>query len=63
MKFASIYIVGYVIFLIGVVAALWKTGMLEQIGAGWTAIGLVIAIGIGIMLSIGSGKWIEIDRE
>jgi hypothetical protein len=55
--------VGYVIFLIGVVAALWKTGTLQQIGAGWTAIGLVIAVGIGIMLSIGSGKSIEIDRE
>jgi hypothetical protein len=63
LKFASIYIVGYVVFLIGVVAALWKSGLLQQIGAGWTAIGLLIAVGIGIMLSIGSGKSIEIDRE
>ena len=40
--------------------------MLRRMGAGWTAIAVVIAIGIGIMFSItGSGdkKTIEIDRQ
>jgi hypothetical protein len=63
MRFTSVYLVGYVIFMIGVVAALWKMGVLERIGAGWTAIGLLIVIGLGIMLSIGGRRTIEIDRQ
>jgi hypothetical protein len=63
MKFASMYLIGYVVFVIGVIAALWKLGVLQRIGAGWTAIGIVIAVGIGIMFSIGSGKTIEIDHQ
>ena len=47
MKFASWYLVGYVLFLAGVGAALWKMGVIQNIGAGWTAIGFVIAVGIG----------------
>jgi hypothetical protein len=63
MRFASVFLVGYVIFMIGVGAALWKLGILERIGAGWSAIGLLIAIGLGIMLAIGGRRAIEIDRQ
>jgi hypothetical protein len=66
MKWVSLFLVGYVVFIIGVASALWKLGVLERIGAGWTAIGLVIAIGLGVMFSIGGSgdkKTIEIDRE
>ena len=59
------YLLGYVIFVGGLMGALWKMGVLEQIGTTWTLIGIVIAIGLGIMLSVaGSGKKesIEIDR-
>jgi hypothetical protein len=65
MKFATLYLVGYVIFVVGVLLALWRWGILERVGAAWTGIGLVIAVGIGVMLSIGSGdrKTIEIDRQ
>jgi hypothetical protein len=66
MKWASLFLVGYVVFVIGIMAALWKVGVLQRMGAGWTAIAVVIAIGIGIMFSItGSGdkKTIEIDRQ
>jgi hypothetical protein len=66
MKWVSLFLVGYVVFIIGVTAALWKLGIIDRIGAGWTAIGLVIAIGLGVMFSIsGSGdkRTIEIDRE
>jgi hypothetical protein len=54
MKWVNMYFLGYVILLAGIVAALWKVGALEQIGAGWTAIGVVIAVGIGIMVSVAS---------
>jgi hypothetical protein len=62
MRFASLFIVGYAVFLAGVAAALWKLGVLQRIGAEWTAIGLVIAIGLGVMLAIGGRRAIEIDR-
>ncbi|HSE65036.1 MAG TPA: hypothetical protein VLG15_15630 [Thermoanaerobaculia bacterium] len=65
MKWMNVYFIGYLIFLAGVTLALWKAGIIEQIGTGWTAIGLVIAIGIGIMVSVansGEKKTIEVDR-
>ncbi len=52
--------------LVGVVAALWKMGVLQRVGAGWTAIGIVIAIGLGFMISVGSSgkkESVEIDRH
>jgi hypothetical protein len=66
MKWVNVYLVGYVIFIIGVVAALAKMGVLDRVGTGWTAIGVVIAIGLGIMFSIsasGKKETIEIDRH
>ena len=52
MKWANLYFFGYVVLLAGIVAALWKVGALERVGAGWTAIGIVIATGLGIMVSV-----------
>jgi len=65
MKWTGIYFLGFIIVVGGVLAALWKTGALERIGATWTVIGVVIAIGIGIMIAVAnSGKKenIHIDR-
>ena len=66
MKWTGIYLVGYVILIGGVIAALWTAGILESIGTTWTVIGVVIAIGIGIMLAVangGSKESIEINRK
>ena len=66
MKWVNVYLVGYVIFIIGIIAALAKSGVIEKIGAGWTAIGVVIAIGLGVMFSIsasGRKETIEVDRH
>jgi ABC-type uncharacterized transport system permease subunit len=54
MKWANLYFLGYAILLAGIVAALWKLKVLERVGAGWTAIAIVIALGIGIMVSVAS---------
>ena len=65
MKWTGIYLIGYIVFLIGAVLALWKTGVLASIGATWTVIGLVIAIGLGIMMSVahsGKKETIEVDK-
>jgi hypothetical protein len=62
MRFVHLYLIGYFVLVIGAVAALWYGGALRQISAGWLIIGLVIAVGLGIMLSISAGKP-EITRE
>jgi len=66
MKWAGIYLLGYVILIGGLLAALWKLGILASIGTAWTVIGVVIAIGIGIMIAVsnsGSKENIKIDRK
>jgi len=66
MKWMQMYMVGFVIVLGGVFAAMWKLGVIERVGAGWTAIGIVIAIGLGVMFSIansGKKETLEIDRK
>ena len=66
MKWAGMFLFGFVILLGGVVAALWKLGVLARIGTTWTIIGLVIALGLGIMISVGSSgakENIQIDRK
>lgn len=66
MKWTGIFLVGYIILIGGIVAALWQAGILETVGTTWTIIGVVIAIGIGIMLAVsnsGSKETIEIDRK
>jgi hypothetical protein len=55
MKWTRLYLVGYVILICGILAALWKMGVLARIGTIWTLIGVIIAIGIGIMLAV-SGR-------
>ena len=64
MKWTGIYFAGYVLLVLGVLGALWKSGVLAHVGGIWIAIGLVIAVGIGIMISVSSsGEKIEIDRR
>jgi len=66
MKWAGMYLVGFVVLMGGILAALWKLGILAAIGATWTLIGVVIVIGIGIMVSVansGSKENIQIDRK
>ena len=66
MKWTGMYFLGYIILVLGLLGVLWKTGVLETIGTTWTVIGFVIAIGIGIMVSVansGTKENVEIDRK
>ena len=66
MKWTGMFFVGYIILMGGVLAALWKLGILADVGTTWTLIGVVIAIGIGIMLAVsnsGSKESIDINRK
>ena len=66
MKWTGLYLLGYVIFMGGILAALWKTGVFASIGAFWTGVGIVIATGLGIMIAVansGVKENIQIDRD
>ena len=65
MKSMQIYLAGYIVVVIGLIAALWKLEVLARIGAAWTAIGIVIAIGLGVMLAVSVGKtgMVEVDEK
>jgi hypothetical protein len=66
VKWAAMYLVGFIVLVGGFLAALWKLGVLERIGTTWTLIGVAILIGIGIMISVSnSGRKdnIEIDNK
>jgi hypothetical protein len=66
MKWAGMYFVGFAILVGGVLAALWKLGVLARIGMTWTLIGLAIILGLGIMIAVtnsGTKENIQIDRK
>jgi hypothetical protein len=62
MRFIHLYLVGYFVLVVGAVLALWQSGILARVSGIWIAIGVVIAVGLGIMLAVSSGKP-EITRE
>ncbi|NTU97603.1 MAG: hypothetical protein HGA62_07315 [Chlorobiaceae bacterium] len=66
MKWTGLYLFGYVVLMGGIIAGLWQSGILQNISTVWIAIGVVIAIGIGIMLAVsksGVKENIEIDKK
>ena len=56
MRYINLYLIGYVIFLAGVIWALGRAGFFHHVAPIWIVIGAVIAIGIGIMTAVGAGK-------
>ena len=56
MRFIHLFLVGYFILIVGVGLALWQTGVLNRVAPILIGIGAIIAVGLGIMLSVSSGK-------
>jgi CBS-domain-containing membrane protein len=56
MRFVHLYLVGYFILIVGAIAALWNGDVLQHVPATWLVMSLAIAIGMGIMLAMSSGK-------
>lgn len=54
MKFLKLYLIGYFVLLAGAGLALWQAGVLDDIPLIWLAIGLIVAVGFGIMLAVAS---------
>jgi hypothetical protein len=45
MRVINMYLVGYVLLLIGVALVLWKTGVLGFVSPAWLGISALIAVG------------------
>ncbi len=56
MRFIHMFLVGYFILALGIGLALWQSGALKHVGPMWIGIGVLAAIGFGIMLSVSSGR-------
>jgi hypothetical protein len=54
MSFMRVYIVSYFVLIVGALLTLWKADILARIPLVWTTIGLIIAVGLGIMLAVTS---------
>jgi hypothetical protein len=66
MKWVGMYLLGYVLLLAAVLLALWKTGVLASIQPFWIGVGLLVAVGLGIMVAVshsGKKETIEVDRS
>ena len=66
MKWTGMYFAGYAVFVVGVLIALWRLGVLARAGVAWTLIGIVIAVGVGVMMAVtssGTKASIEVDRK
>jgi hypothetical protein len=56
MKFIHLFLIGYFMLIFAGGLALWQTGLLQRVAPMWIAIGALVAIGVGIMLAVSSGK-------
>ena len=56
MKFIHLFLIGYFVLVVGVALALWQTGVLNRVAPIWVLIGLLVSVGVGIMMSVSSGK-------
>ena len=66
MKWAGMYLVGFVLLVGGIIAALWHLGLLAGVSLTWALIGIAILLGVGIMFAVahsGVKENIQIDRK
>jgi hypothetical protein len=66
MKWMSVYLVGYLLLMTGLFIALSQWGVLDDMGPTWTLVAVLVALGIGIMISVSSSgrkSNIEIDHH
>ena len=56
MRFINMYLVGYFILIVGIGMALWQSGVLGRVAPIWIGIGALVALGLGIMMAVSSGK-------
>jgi len=63
MRFIHLFLIGYVILALGVALGLWQSGILKHVAPIWIAAGALVAIGVGVMMSVASGKPTVTEEE
>ena len=56
MRFIHLFLAGYFILVLGAGLALWQTGVRSRVAPIWIGSGALVVGGLGIMLSVSSGK-------
>jgi len=56
MRFIHLFLVGYFVLALGIGLAGWQTGVLAHVAPVWIGICTLVTIGLGIMLSVASGR-------
>jgi hypothetical protein len=56
MRYIHLFLVGYFVVILGVGLGLWQAGVFTRLAPIWAGIGALVAIGVGIMLAVASGK-------
>ena len=56
MRFINLFLIGYCFLVLGLGLALWQMGVLQRIAPIWIAVGALVAVGLGIMMSVRSGR-------
>jgi len=56
MRFIHLFLAGYFVLVVGIGLASWQIGVFSHLAPIWIGIGVLAAVGIGIMLAVSSGK-------
>ena len=56
MRFIHLFLAGYFTLVLGVGLALWQLNLLRHVAPIWIIVGVLVAIGMGVMMSVASGK-------
>ena len=56
MRFIHLFLAGYFVLVIGVGLGMWQAGLFNRIAPVWIGISALVAVGVGIMLAVSSGK-------
>ena len=56
MRFIHLFLAGYFVVVMGVALGLWQTGVLTRVAPVWLGVGILVAVGVGIMMSVAAGK-------
>jgi hypothetical protein len=52
MTFIWVYLAGYFLLVGGAALVLWQAGVLARLPPLWTALGLLVAVGLGVLLAV-----------
>ena len=56
MRLLHAYLVAYFLLVFGALGALWYGGALGQMPAIWVLMGLIVAVGLGVLLALSAGS-------